>query len=34
MKKWEYCSISVPYINKSKEEMNKLGAEGWKLIIG
>lgn len=32
MKKWEYYSISVSYVNKSKEEMDKLGAEGWELI--
>jgi hypothetical protein len=31
-KKWEYCSISVSYINKSNEEMDKLGAEEWELV--
>lgn len=32
MKKWKYCSISVSYVNKSIEEMDKLGAEGWELV--
>lgn len=32
MKKWEYCYVNLMYVNKGKEEMNKLGAEGWELV--